>query len=70
MSKLKCDACGIHWEQHLGLKETCKRLDNARGALKVLYIWADFDTENLLVKEHVLKLCKRVLQETGEGPRD
>ena len=57
-----CSACGVPWTDHLGIAGTCKNLEEARGALKVIHTWATFRSGELLVPEHVWKLAWKALE--------
>ena len=62
--KQTCSSCGVAWTDHLGIAGTCKKLESARGELKVIHTWAKFRNGEWLVREHVLDLTRRVLRET------
>ncbi len=62
--KLKCQHCNIPWESHGGISVTCKALQQARGALKVICTWAEFNDGTELVPEHVAKLCRKTLYDS------
>ena len=62
--KQTCSSCGVAWTSHLGIAGTCKKLESARGALKVIGTWAKFRNGELFEREHVLSLASRALRET------
>jgi len=61
--KNKCPACGVPFADHPGLPETCRHLENARSALRVISTWATFRNGIELTPESVAKLCARTLKE-------
>lgn len=61
-----CPACGVQFEDHLGLIETCKRLDEAQRALRVIQTWATCNDGEGLDPKHTAALCMEVL--TGPEP--
>lgn len=54
-----CNACGVHWRQHLGAQPLCHRLQVARDALRII---------GTLAEQHKLaniaRLCKQKLEES------
>jgi len=64
-----CSACGVAWIDHLGIAETCRKLDNARGALKVIHTWASFRDGEMLTAKDAMKLCRKVLKETAPNEK-
>ena len=60
-----CSACGVAWTDHLGIAGTCRKLDKARGALKVIHTWASFRDGEMLTAKDAMKLCRKVLKETA-----
>jgi hypothetical protein len=56
-----CKACGVPFEDHLGIEGTCRKLDRARVALKVLDTWANFKPLEL-DREQVANLIEQVLE--------
>ena len=62
--KPKCPNCGVPWIEHLGIAGTCRKLELARTALKVIHTWASFDNGSELKPKHVRDLTKRALEET------
>ena len=63
--KAACSACGVAWTDHLGIAGTCRKLDKARGALKVILTWSSFRDGELLTAKDAMKLCMKVLKETA-----
>lgn len=61
--KDQCPGCGVPYAEHPGAAETCKRLDLARGALRIISTWATFQNGIELVPEHVARLCSKTLEE-------
>ena len=57
-----CSACGVAWTDHLGIAGTCKKLDEARGALKVICTWATFRGGECLTPKDTEKLCRKALE--------
>jgi hypothetical protein len=57
-----CSVCGVDWKDHLGISGTCKKLEEARSALKVIHTWAAFRKGEFLVPEHVWKLAWKALE--------
>jgi hypothetical protein len=64
-----CSACGVAWTDHLGIAGTCRKLENARGALKVIYTWASFRDGELLTAKDAKNLCMKALKETAPNGR-
>jgi hypothetical protein len=64
-----CSACGVAWTDHLGIAETCRKLDNARGALKVILTWSSFRDGEMLTAKDAMKLCRKVLKETAPNEK-
>jgi exopolyphosphatase/pppGpp-phosphohydrolase len=64
-SNTACSSCGVPWTRHLGLAGTCRNLESALGALKVIHTWASFRHGEMLTAEDTMKLCARVLKETA-----
>jgi hypothetical protein len=56
-----CSACGVAWTDHLGIAGTCKMLEEARGALKVICTWASFRGGECLTPKDTEKLCLKAL---------
>jgi hypothetical protein len=54
----------VPWDEHLGIAGTCRKLNNARGALKVIHTWASFRDGELLTAKDAMNLCMKVLKET------
>ena len=57
-----CSACGVAWTDHLGIAGTCKKLEEARGALKVICTWASFRGGECLTPKDTEKLCRKALE--------
>ncbi len=64
MNKSKCSACGVAWDKHDGIAVTCRKLERARSALKVIQTWAEFDNGDCLTPNHTSKLCRKALKES------
>ncbi len=45
------------------IKKLERRIENLSSALKVIQTWATFRGGEMLIPEHVEKLCKQVLKE-------
>ena len=60
-----CSACDVPWDEHLGIAGTCRKLNKARGALKVIRTWASFRDGELLTAKDAMNLCIKVLKETA-----
>lgn len=58
-----CSACGVEWVDHLGISGTCKKLEDARSALRVIYTWASFQNGRALNCEDVIRLITTVLKD-------
>ena len=58
-----CTACGIPWEDHLGIIPTCKNLQQAVSALKAIHIWATFRNGAELDPDHVEELIKSTFKQ-------
>jgi hypothetical protein len=56
-----CPACGVPWTDHLGIAGTCRKLEEARGALKVICTWASFRGGECLTPQDTEKLCQKAL---------
>lgn len=39
----RCKSCGQPWDNHLGIEGTCRKLEKAKTALKVIMTWASFE---------------------------
>lgn len=65
LAEPSCPACGVSWADHLGIAGTCRKLERARGALKVLATLATFSDGECLTPADTKKICKRALQETN-----
>jgi hypothetical protein len=64
-----CSACGVAWTDHLGIAGTCRKLDKARGALKVILTWSSFRDGEMLTAKDTMNLCRKVLKETAPNGR-
>jgi hypothetical protein len=68
MTKDKCKACGVAWDEHKGIEGTCKDLQACLSALKVIHTWAAYDCEHgymALLPEHVRDLVNRTLNDVA-----
>jgi len=59
-----CSACGVPWVDHLGIIGTCRKLEDARSALNVIHTWASFQNGRALNCKDVIRLTRRVLDDT------
>lgn len=60
-----CPSCKVPFEDHLGLTHTCKRLQKALSALRVIRTWADFDLRDrpgTLEPRQTIDLCDKTLK--------
>ena len=64
-----CSACGVAWTDHLGIAGTCKKLEEARGALKVICTWASFRGGECLTPKDTEKLCRKALEASKPNVR-
>ncbi|MFH1952552.1 MAG: hypothetical protein ABIL06_13145 [Pseudomonadota bacterium] len=60
-----CRSCRTPWSDHLGLVDTCRDLQAALSALRVISTWASFQDGSELVPGHVESLIKRTLEKIG-----
>ena len=58
----KCPHCGRKWTDHPGIEPTCKQLQEALRALKVIHTWASFEDGRALDADDVVKLIDRTLE--------
>ena len=59
----RCKTCRVPFERHAGVQETCKRLETAVTALRVIGTWATFDNGKFLSPEDVEDLVDKALNE-------
>jgi hypothetical protein len=71
MKQSKCKGCGkLFGEDHEGVEVTCKKLQAARAALRVIDTWATFEINtaqpagSVLNALEVHRACKAALEET------
>jgi hypothetical protein len=57
-----CSSCGMEMKKHMDVAEMCKKLEEARGALKVICTWAKFRNGECLTPKHTEELCLRTLK--------
>jgi hypothetical protein len=57
-----CKSCGKAYIEHLGLIGTCKSLQDALSALKVIRTWATFE-DVAMDRDQVAKLCNKILKD-------
>ena len=57
-----CPHCGKQWIDHMGIIGTCRRLQEALTALRVIHTWASFQDGSELVPEYVISLINRTLE--------
>lgn len=63
-TKLKCQACGVAYDKHDGLVPTCRKLERARSALRVIHTWATFQGGTDFNRKDTEKLCRKALKES------
>jgi transposase-like protein len=62
----RCKSCGQPWDNHLGVEGTCRKLEKAKSALRVIVTWASFRQNGdypAFDREDVLALAKKTLEE-------
>jgi hypothetical protein len=60
----KCKNCGVPWIEHLGIEGTCRKLETARTALRVIQTLVAFYGAPALRPSDILTITKRTLEET------
>lgn len=56
-----CRECEQPFTDHYGIEVTCRKLREARAALKIISTWANFRGGASLNGEDTAKLCERAL---------
>ena len=64
--KAVCSCCGVLLTNHASVIQTCRKLEKARSALKIIHTWASFRGGEMLTEkpQDTADLCRKTLVQT------